>query len=334
MESQSLTTLFKDHFGKEPDSLQSILAHASHRKLYRISHGNESYIGVLHNHYEENRAFIAFSKHFKTFNLPVPKIITENIQAGIYIQEDLGETTLFDLLASTRSEGDSFPAKIEALYKKAVTWLPHFQIEAGKTLDYAICYPHQSYNSETMTGDIHAFEKYFLSFITTDYDKDKLNEEFKHLVNFLAQADSNYFLYRDFQARNIMVKSNEVYFIDYQSGRKGALQYDIASLLYQAQAKVPKEARERILATYLDAVSNYIDLNRDTFLEFYYAFGLIRLLQVLGTYGRVGLGEGKEYFCQGIPYAIQGLTGLLDIEGSNLQFPTLRKLSINILEDN
>ncbi|MFM1848483.1 MAG: hypothetical protein RL417_1957, partial [Pseudomonadota bacterium] len=222
----------------------------------------------------------------------------------------LGDSTLYDVLSATRTEDDIFPAAIERLYGEAVALLTRFQIVAGSSLNYEFCHPRRSYDRESMLWDMHFFRESFVRRTGISFDEGRLEGDFERLADFLESAPTGFFMYRDFQSRNIMVRDGALHFIDYQGGRKGPLQYDVASLLYQAKAKIPAEARRRILESYLTAASRYAPIDRARFLEHFYGFVLVRLLQVLGTYGEQGLNLKKQYFIESIPPALKNLRAL------------------------
>jgi aminoglycoside/choline kinase family phosphotransferase len=279
-------------------------------------------IGVINEDLKENRAFLAFSRHFRGAGLPTPEIYAENADLGVYLEEDLGDTNLFQYLSANRGEkGISEP--VLAVYRKSVKMLPRFQIEAGKTLDYGNCYPRASFDKQSMLWDLNYFKYYFLRLAHIPFNEQALEEDFEVFANFLLEAERTFFLYRDFQSRNIMVKNGEPYFIDYQGGRKGALQYDIASLLCDAKADLPFELRSDLLGLYLDAASALAPIDRAQFMRYYHGFVYIRIIQALGTYGLRGYYERKPHFLQSIPYAIRNLEYLLRTSELPIEIPEL-----------
>jgi aminoglycoside/choline kinase family phosphotransferase len=269
-------------------------------------------IGVHNEDPRENKAFIAFTYHFLDQGLPVPQILASDPEHCIYLLSDLGDTTLFQFLTENRAEkpedpGDSFPPKVLEIYKKAIEWLPQFQVKAGKTLDYSVCYPRAAFDRQSMLWDLNYFKYYFLKLAKIPFDEQALEDDFSALCDILLQADSSFFLFRDFQSRNIMVMNGEPWFIDYQGGRRGALQYDIASLLIDGKADIPENVRKGLLGYYLDVLSDIHPVDRKKFLYTYDAFVLIRILQALGAYGFRGYYEGKAHFLKSIPYALRNL---------------------------
>jgi aminoglycoside/choline kinase family phosphotransferase len=307
-----LKNLFERHFHAPVEQvlpLQGELG-GSGRKVLRLTNAASSAIGILYNVREENVAFLEFSRHFRRHGLPVPEIYEEDLDQGAYLEEDLGDTTLFDFLSKNRSGGDIAPEVVEA-YRKVVAFLPRFQIEAGRDLNYKVCYPRGSFDRQSIAWDLNYFKYYFLRLAGIPFSEQALEDDFSHLKNFLLSADHNYFLYRDFQSRNVMLRDGRPFFVDYQGGRKGALQYDIASLLYDAKADLPAELRQQLLDHYLENVAKLIQLDRGAFMQYYYGYVYVRIMQALGAYGFRGFYERKAHFLQSVPYALKNLRWLL-----------------------
>jgi aminoglycoside/choline kinase family phosphotransferase len=319
-----LKKLFEEHFHLPVERVQALQGElsASGRKIFRLSAGKTTAIGILYGVREENVAFITFSRHFRRHGLPVPEIYAEDLDQGAYLEEDLGDVTLFDFLSKNRAGEKISPEVIEA-YRKAVAVLPRFQVEAGRDLDYGACYPRGSFDRQSIAWDLNYFKYYFLRLAAIPFSEQALEDDFGRLTDFLLTAPSDYFLYRDFQSRNIMLREGKPWFVDYQGGRKGALQYDIASLLYDAKADLPPEARKELLDDYLDALESYIDLDREAFLGHYYAYVYVRILQALGAYGFRGFYERKVHFLQSVPYALKNLRWLLHNVKLPIELPTL-----------
>lgn len=327
-----LVNLFKARYGFEPESVDYVGAHASNRQIYRIRGKNQSVIGIINSDIMENQAFVVFARHFRRHGLPVPEILADDPAQYAYLEEDLGDSTLLDLVTAARSRGEGFSESIEDLYTKAVNYLPRFQVIAGRDIDYSYCYPRPRYDRESMLWDMDYFREQFLNRSGCAFDSGALSQDFEIFADFLAEADSNFFMYRDFQARNIMVQNGELYFIDFQGGRRGPLQYDLASLLYQSTAYIPQEVRDRLLARYLDALALVHPLDRASFMKHYRGYVLIRLLQVLGAYGRKGLGEGKRYFTDSIPHALNAMRSFLEKMGMPIALPALSEVLRKIVD--
>jgi aminoglycoside/choline kinase family phosphotransferase len=319
-----LKTLFEQHFHLPPQRIQPLQGElgGSGRNIIRLSAGRTMAIGVLYGVREENIAFLEFSRHFHRHGLPVPEIYADALDQGAYLEEDLGDTTLFDLLSKNRS-GEEIASVVAEAYRKVVAVLPRFQVEAGRDLNYSLCYPRGSFDRQSISWDLNYFKYYFLRLAAIPFNEQALEDDFDRLTDFLLTAPVDYFLYRDFQSRNVMLRDGQPFFVDYQGGRKGALQYDIASLLFDAKADLPPDLRQRLLNDYLDALATHIDLEREAFLRHYYAYVYVRILQALGAYGFRGFYERKAHFLQSVPYALKNLRWLLHNVKLPIELPTL-----------
>src|SRR6267378_673717 len=319
-----LKKLFEQHFHAPPDhivALQGDLG-GSGRKIIRLSNEKTSAIGILYGVREENTAFLEFSRHFRRHGLPVPEIYAEALDQGAYLEEDLGDTTLFEFLSKNRTGENIAPPVVEA-YRKVVAVLPRFQVEAGRDLNYEVCYPISSFDRQSIAWDLNYFKYYFLRLAGISFNEQALEDDFGRLTEFLLSAPRDYFLYRDFQSRNIMLRNGDPFFVDYQGGRKGALQYDIASLLYDAKADLPPDLRQQLLDHYLDRLAGFIKLDRPAFMQHFYAYVYIRIMQALGAYGFRGFYERKAHFLQSVPYALKNLRWLLHHVRLPVALPTL-----------
>src|SRR6202171_6537357 len=319
-----LKNLFEQHFNSPPERIQPLQGElgGSGRKIIRLANGTVSAIGILYGVREENVAFLEFSKHFRRHGLPVPEIYGEDLSQGAYLEEDLGDQTLFQFLSKNRS-GESINPEVLEAYRKVVAVLPRFQVEAGGDLNYKLCYPIGSFDRQSIAWDLNYFKYYFLRLAGVPFNEQALEDDFGRLTEFLLSAPREYFLYRDFQSRNIMLRNGDPFFVDYQGGRKGALQYDIASLLYDAKADLPPELRQQLLDHYLDTLAGFIKFDRQAFLRHYYAYVYIRILQALGAYGFRGFYERKAHFLQSVPYALKNLRWLLHHVKLPIKLPTL-----------
>jgi aminoglycoside/choline kinase family phosphotransferase len=308
-----LKNLFEQHFGfppKEVKPLQGQLG-GSGRAIVRLSSQGIEAIGVVGPDRAENIAFLEFSKHFYRHGMPVPQIYAQDLSQGAYLEEDLGDTTLFEYLGAHRS-GENIDAQAIEAYRKVVAMLPRFQVVAGKDLNYKVCYPRSSFDRQSIAWDLNYFKYYFLRLAGVPFNEQSLEHDFGRLTKLLLSANRDYFLYRDFQSRNVMLRGGEPFFLDYQGGRKGALQYDIASLLYDGKADLPPQLRQTLLDDYLDCLAGLIELDRDAFMEYYYAYVYVRILQALGAYGFRGFYERKAHFLQSVPYALKNLRWLAE----------------------
>jgi aminoglycoside/choline kinase family phosphotransferase len=306
-----LKRLFEQHFHFPAEQIRPLQGQlgGSGRAIVRLAGGGSSAIGIVYPVREENVAFLEFSKHFRRHGLPVPQIYAEDLAQGAYLEEDLGGVTLFDFLGNHRN-GDVIDAAGVEAYRKVVATLPRFQVEAGRDLNYKVCYPRGSFDRQSISWDLNYFKYYFLRLAGIPFSEQALENDFARLTRFLLAAPHDYFLYRDFQSRNVMLRDGEPFFLDYQGGRKGALQYDIASLLYDGKADLPSELRQELLDYYLERLAAYLPVDRAAFMEHYYAFVYIRIMQALGAYGFRGFYERKAHFLQSVPYALKNLRWL------------------------
>jgi aminoglycoside/choline kinase family phosphotransferase len=321
-----LDQLFEQHFHSPVSRVQPLQGQlgGSGRRIIRLFGKNTSAIGILYDVREENAAFLEFSRHFRRHRLPVPEIYGEDLDRSAYLEEDFGDTTLFQFLSEHR-DGDNIAPQAVKAYRKVVAVLPRFQVEAGRDLNYKFCYPRGSFDRQSIAWDLNYFKYYFLRLAGIPFNEQALEDDFGRLKKFLLSANRDYFLYRDFQSRNIMLRGGEPCFLDYQGGRKGALQYDIASLLYDAKADLPPELRQQLLGDYLEALGGFVDLTRDAFMQHYYAYVYIRIMQALGAYGFRGFYERKPHFLQSVPYAMKNLRWLLHNTELPLAAPALMK---------
>jgi aminoglycoside/choline kinase family phosphotransferase len=239
-----------------------------------------------------------------------------------YLEEDLGDTTLFEFLSKNRT-GDTIAPEVIQAYRNTVATLPRFQIEAGRDLNYTVCYPRDSFDRQSISWDLNYFKYYFLRLAGIPFNEQALEDDFARLTDFLLTAGRDYFLYRDFQSRNVMLRDERTFFLDYQGGRKGALQYDIASLLYDAKADLPPQLRQQLLDHYLDSLGRFSDLTREAFMHHFYAYVYIRIMQAMGAYGYRGFFERKAHFLQSVPYALKNVRWLLHNVELPIKAPTL-----------
>lgn len=320
----TLSGLFHAAYGAHPNSITALKPHASDRRIYRLLGSGSSIIGVVNDNRPENLAFVYLAKHFRSLGLSVPEVLRFSLDERAYLLDDLGDTTLRDQLDIARGEtNEPFPHKIEALYKLALTDLVRFQVEGGRTIDFSQCYPESSFSTAALKQDLLGFSSELVLRILPSYPIESLTADYRKLSDLIAQAPAGFFLYRDFQSRNIMVQDERLFFIDFQGGRKGPLQYDVVSLLYQSSATIPQHNRDVLLDFYLCELTKAVPSVPSNFKELYGAFIIARMLQVLGVYGRQGLGAGKEYFRESIPLALQTLSGYLGSPECSVSLPTL-----------
>ena len=325
----ALKRLFEHHFHVPAEHVQPLQGQlgGSGRNIIRLTGAGQTAVGILYSVREENTAFLEFSRHFRRRGLPVPEIYAEDLSQGAYLEEDLGDTTLFEFLSANRS-GDAIAPEVVEAYRNVVAVLPRFQIEAGRDLNYKVCYPRGSFDRQSIAWDLNYFKYYFLRLAGVSFNEQALEVDFGRLTKLLLAAAHDYFLYRDFQSRNVMLRDGRPWFLDYQGGRKGALHYDIASLLYDGKADLPPALRQRLLDHYLDTLSGFIPLDRAAFMEHYYAYVYVRILQALGAYGFRGFYERKAHFLQSVPYALKNLRWL----AHNVRLPVALPALLDALE--
>jgi aminoglycoside/choline kinase family phosphotransferase len=321
-----LKDLFERHFHEPATRVQPLQGEmgGSGRKILRLANDVASAIGVVYDVREENVAFVTFSRHFRKHGLPVPEIYAEDLNHGAYLEEDLGDTTLFEFLSANRS-GEHIGSRVIEAYRQVVDVLPRFQIEAGRDFDYSVCYPRGVFDVQSIAWDLNYFKYYFLKLAGVPFNEQLLEDDFERLTRFLLSAPHDYFLYRDFQSRNVLMRDGKPFFVDYQGGRKGALQYDIASLLFDAKADLPPQMRQELLDRYIARLGDFIAIEREAFMRHYYAFVYVRVMQALGAYGFRGFYERRAHFLQSVPYALKNVCWLLENVKLPVALPTLNK---------
>ncbi|MEI6766337.1 MAG: RNase adapter RapZ [Bacteroidota bacterium] len=324
-----IESLFAKLAGNDPERMEELPSSGSARKYFRIFHQGKTFIGAWNSDVRENKAFIEFTKHFKRNGLAVPQLISSDISGLAYLLEDLGDETLFSYLTKN-SSGSDFPEGMTALYKTVLEALTGFQVSASEGLDYSYCYPRAAFDKQSMMWDLNYFKYYFLKLAGIPFDEQKLEDDFEKFTEILMDAGCDHFLYRDFQSRNIMIHDEKLFFIDYQGGRKGALQYDVASLLYDAKADIPQHVRNELLEHYIVCLKKIMPVDRDKFVRHFYNYVFIRIMQAMGAYGFRGYYEKKAHFLQSIPYAISNLNYLIYGPGLPHGLPELQKVLLSI----
>jgi aminoglycoside/choline kinase family phosphotransferase len=321
---EQIEKLFQQ-FSKESITAVDKLPQAgSERHYFRIHTSDKTFIATYGANLKENEAFIYFSKHFKKKQLATPEIFCINAEKNVYIQQDFGDVSLLN-----RLEDKGFTAEVYDLYKKSLYQLALLQVNGHEGLDYKKCLTNASFGKQAIMADLLYFKYYFLDALRRPYDKQKLLNDFEALSNYLSHTEYKYFMFRDFQSRNIMVMADEsVHFIDYQGGMKGAPQYDVASLLWQARANLPDDWKQFLLEEYISSFEKIIDepIDKDTFRSQYNGYVLIRLLQVLGAYGFRGLFERKAQFLTSIPLALQNLKWFVNNQNVGIAVPEFKKI--------
>ena len=306
----------------------------SSRRYYRLVGTAHQCVGAVADNIPENRAFFAYTRHLYAKGMPVPELYLVDSDERHYLQQDLGDQTLYGLLYEKKQKGGGFDAEMLALYRQALADLAAIQ-QAGADLDFSVAYPRAAFDRRSILWDLNYFKYHFLKLLDIPFDEEPLENDFNTLADYLLSADTGYFLYRDFNPRNIMVdsksrslevsKSRSLFYIDYQGGRQGAAQYDVASLLYSAKSDLPDPIRRELLGHYLDVRGLKGDARRQ-WTDHYYAYVLVRILQTLGAYGYRGLFQRKPYFLQSIPLAVNNLRTLVQDHPLPIALPEISRI--------
>ena len=322
----SLESLFEQYTGAAPVASVALTGSASHRRYYRLTGADgRTLIGVEGTDADENRAFLTNDRHFAAKGIRVPKVVA--VDGLCYLQEDLGTTVLYDALAAGRASGNYSPDEV-ALLRKTLAALPKIQVEGARGLDFSVCYPQSSFDARMVDFDLNYFKYDFLKLSGLEFNEVFLQDDFDRLKADLLSEPSDTFLYRDFNARNVMLVDGEPWFIDFQGGRKGPVYYDVASFLWQARARYPEALREELLQVYLEALRAYSPVDEAHFRDRLRLFILFRMLQVLGCYGYRGLWERNQSFIDSIPPALAIVKSLLPLE----QYPYLSEILATLCE--
>lgn len=325
-----LKELFGKYSGADAQSVIRLTAAGSNRVYYRLSASDgKTVVGVEGTNPDENRAFLVIGRHLRAAGLPVPEILAVADSGMCYLLQDLGDESLFGLMESARDCG-TYSAEQTALLEKVMRLLPDLQFKGGDGMDYSVCFPCESFDRRSIFWDLNYFKYSFLKATGLEFHEARLEDDFDRLATvLLADAPYNTFMYRDFQARNVMVKDGEPWFIDFQGGRRGPIEYDVASFLWQARAAYPASLREHLIDTYIDSLARYRKVDASAFRNGLMHFVLFRTLQVLGAYGFRGYFERKQHFIESIPQAIGNLKDLLAVGVGSKEYPYL----VQVLND-
>ena len=311
---EKLLELYKRWSGAEPATTEKLAGAGSNRQYYRFTAADGgTVIGCIGTSRDENHAFIYLSRHFTKRQLPVPRVLAVSDDELRYLQTDLGTVSLFDAIRGGREAGGRYTLKEQELLRQTIRELPNIQLRGARELDFSHCYPQSAFDTDSVLFDLNYFKYCFLKATEIDFHELKLEADFRLLAKDLTQAgDEQCFLYRDFQARNVMLVGEGPYFIDFQGGRRGPYYYDLASFLWQASAKYPHKLRRELVYEYYNALKQFTEVpSPHKFVERLSLFVLFRQLQVLGAYGFRGYFERKQHFIESIPPAMQNLRELL-----------------------
>lgn len=321
---------FNEYHKKFPTKIDAIPQSGGDRRYFRIYNHEHSYIATYNLNSKENETFIYFSNHFLTHQLPVPKVLYVNNKKNIYIQEDVGEKSLLEVL-----EQKGHTNEVYHLFQQSLQQLARIQIVGDQQFNYNTCLTAKEFGKQAILSDLLYFKYYFLDPLKVPYDKQAMLDDFDALSTYLTRTAYKYFMFRDCQSRNIMVKDDCVHFIDFQGGMKGALQYDVASLLWQAKANLSEEWKNNLLEYYMNEADKLLPqpIDRTTFVSQYNGYVLIRLLQVLGAYGFRGLFERKAHFLTSIPLALRNLKWFLEHKRVGINVPEFERMLHHIIQE-
>ncbi len=332
---EKLIQLYTSWSGKAPAHVEKLAGAGSNRQYFRLTDAEgQSVVGVVGTSLDENRAFIGLDRHFVEQKLPVPRVLVVSDDEMRYLQSDLGDTSLFDAIKGGREAGGRYNLAEKRLLFRTIRELPAIQVRGAHNMDWSQCYPQPEFDEDSVLFDLNYFKYCFLKPTELDFHELKLEATFRRMAKDLTSESGNCFLYRDFQARNVMLDAEgNPYFIDFQGGRKGPFYYDLASFLWQASAKYPFKLRRDLIAAYYDSLKQYIEVPTVRhFAERLSLFVLFRTLQVLGAYGFRGYFEHKQHFIDSIPPAIANLRDILDLREEMLPYPYLRDLLQRLTE--
>ena len=306
-----LMSLFEECSGIRAESSVPLSSSGSNRKYFRISGGGKSLVGVAGTDVKENEAFVCMAGHFRSKGLRVPEVMAVSADGLYYLQEDLGDCSLFDAVAAGRESGNYSPQE-KSLLLETISCLPEIQFKGAEGLDFSVCWPEPEFNRRMVMADLNYFKYCFLKATGLEFNEAALEKDFELLAEKLLEGHDYAFMYRDFQARNVMIHDGKPYFIDFQGGKRGPVHYDVASFVWQARARYPEPFRDGLVQAYIDAAGQYARIDAGLFRRRLKLFVLFRTLQVLGAYGFRGLFERKPHFLRSIPYAMENLRGILE----------------------
>ena len=316
-----LSGLFEKLYGEVPGFISELPPSGSARRYFRMGNDRVRIIGAWNQDIRENHAFFSYSRHFLSRGIRVPTLYACSQDEKAYLIEDLGDTLLLHWIQQYGKGEVTL-----GMYRRVVGELLRIQIRGAEGLDFSVGYPRSAFDRQSMAWDMNYFKYYFLKLAGVPFDEQALEDDFGAFAEYLLTAESRFFLYRDFQSRNIMIRNGDPWFIDYQGGRRGALQYDIASLLFEAKAFLPEDFRTEILQHYLRALSDFMKVDEAQFMEYFYAFALIRTMQAMGAYGLRGLYEKKPLFLESIPPALNHMRWLREHAHFPLRIPELQNV--------
>ena len=325
--TEYLNILFKQWSGSDARTIVPLPLSGSARSYFRLGDEKNTAVGVYHTNDAENEAFVIFARHFRNLGFQVPEIYLTDLSNHVYLQQDLGESTLFDLIQKDADDGTSISEKY---LRQTINLLPQIQVAGHQGMDYSAAYPRESFDVQSMRWDLNYFKYHFLKFTGLSFNEQKLENDFDEIIRVLNSAPKDFFLYRDFQTRNIMISNDQVWFIDFQGGRRGYPAYDLASLLFDAKADLSHSLRQSLLDQYVQRLQSLTDIKPTDFLSMYPGFVLIRKLQAMGAFGFRGIFEQKTHFLQSIPFALDNGKWITENYDFPFEFPELGRILKNL----
>lgn len=333
-EVEIISELFKTRFESTITSIEKLAQSGSYRQYFRIKSAGENTLGVYNTDLEENKAYLSFSKTFTEQGIKIPEIYAISEDSKSYLVEDIGTKALWDFAKEDITNKGVLSDKTTELYKKTLSELHKIQTKTISQLDLSYCYPRDAFDKQSILWDLNYFKYFFLRLMRVSVDEQGLEEDIQKLSTELDKEDQNYFLYRDFQSRNVLIKEETPYFIDFQGGRKGAIYYDLASLLYDANVELPENDRNILLEHYYQLIGKDSTIPKQEFLEKFYLFATVRLTQALGAFGLRGIIEKKPNFKECIPFALEALKDITSKLSLECKYPTLCKAIISAHKSN
>ena len=306
-----LLDLYRDWAGAAPDATELLPLSGSARKYYRMTGEGGTVIGCIGTNPAENRAFLTLDAQFCDHGLHAPAVYGVSPDGMAYIQEDLGDGQLFELLKPALADGNFSKEQLDWLHD-TIALLPAVQFKVGEGMDWGVCFPDREFNARMVDFDLNYFKYDFLKLTGLEFNEIRLQDDFDRVRADALAFEGETFMYRDFQARNVMIKDGEPCFIDFQGGRRGPVQYDLASFLWNAGTHFSAALRRELEGVYLRALDAFRPVDEADFYRRYRLLTLVRLLQETGAYGFRGLVERKQLFLDCIPTVLGCFRELTD----------------------
>ncbi len=322
---EQIVKIFSQFADERIVKIEEIPESASARKYFRIYTNDNSYIFCKNDNLEENEAFFHFTENFNRKEIPVPKLLFIDSMKKNYIISDLGNVRLNDFL-----EKNKFDERTMKILYQIIDELLNLQFSGLDNLNLELAYPRKEFDKQSIMWDLNYFKYYFLKLFDFDFNENRLETDFGNFADLLLQANSNFFLFRDFQSRNIMIMNEKPYFIDYQGGRKGALQYDLASFLFDGVVNFNAEIRQILLQYYIKKLKDKSEIEANLFMRYFYHFAIVRLFQALGAFGFRGIIQKKQQFIDSIPNAVKKLFEAFEPISEEFQFEEIRNILAQI----